>query len=340
MALHEKHYSALKIAALVAAMADAGLTASAALAGTGLTAEQVHSPLTRTSIHQVLVVGRNAVRLGSSPGLGLRAGLRMHASAYGMWGYALLCAETMRHAVEMAMRYHRLATPVMPACWTEDRDRAICAFPGHEEQQTLGLTLDEHLFFLEMQIALTATLAKDVMGPWCVPACALFATPQPAHAELVAQSLQCPVLYDQSSNELHYPAIWLDRAPQLANPIAAEQMSITCARLMQEFKWQGGLARRVYDELTRTPGHFPEVETIASSLCTTTRTLRRKLADEGTSYSELLSNVRHALAVDYLSTTMLSVEEIARALGFSDMASFRHAFKRWSGKTPNAYRRQ
>lgn len=72
--------------------------------------------------------------------------------------------------------------------------------------------------------------------------------------------------------------------------------------------------------------------------CVAPRTLRRKLEAEGTSYSELLSSVRHALAVDYLGTTLLSVEDVASALGFSDTASFRHAFKRWTGRTPNAYR--
>lgn len=45
----------------------------------------------------------------------------------------------------------------------------------------------------------------------------------------------------------------------------------------------------------------------------TSRTLRRKLEAEGTSYSELLTNVRKALAVDYLATTMLSIEDVALA---------------------------
>jgi len=68
------------------------------------------------------------------------------------------------------------------------------------------------------------------------------------------------------------------------------------------------------------------------------RTLRRKLEAEGSSYSGLLTDVRHALAVDYLNSTLLGINDIAAALGFSDAASFRHAFKRWTGKTPNEYR--
>lgn len=71
----------------------------------------------------------------------------------------------------------------------------------------------------------------------------------------------------------------------------------------------------------------------------TSRTLRRKLEAEDTSYGELLTSVRKTLAIDYLCTTTLSTEDIALALGFSDAVSFRHAFKRWTGRAPTEYRR-
>ncbi|MGL4528094.1 MAG: helix-turn-helix transcriptional regulator, partial [Aestuariivirga sp.] len=112
----------------------------------------------------------------------------------------------------------------------------------------------------------------------------------------------------------------------------------TCARMLEEFKWQLGVTRRVYDELTRTPGRFPEIEDVASALCMTSRTLRRKLEAEGTSYSELLDSVRRALATDYLKASVLDTEDIAAALGFCDGASFRRAYKRWTGSSPSQLR--
>lgn len=338
IALRERLYAPLKIAAVVQVLADAGVDRAATLAGTGLTVEQAANPDTRTSLAQLMTVGRNAVRLAPTPDLGLKSGLRMHATSYGMYGYALLCAETMRHAFDMAVRYHRLATPVMPALWVEDGDRAIWMQSAHEALHHLELNRAEYRFFLDMQVTLTFTLIRDVMGPWCIPARVAYATPVPAHAEEIARALACPVSFDQPRTELHYPAAWLDRAPQLTNPITAVQMSSTCSRLMEAFTWQTGLTRRVYDELTRTPGRFPEIDAVAASLCMTSRTLRRKLEAEGSSYSNLLASVRHALAVDYLNSTLLGIEDIAAALGFSDAASFRHAFKRWTGKTPNEYR--
>ena len=70
----------------------------------------------------------------------------------------------------------------------------------------------------------------------------------------------------------------------------------------------------------------------------TSRTLRRRLEAEGAGFSELLAAVRKRLAIDYLVGTRLSTEDIAEALGFSDVVSFRHAFKRWTGLTPREYR--
>lgn len=336
--LHERVYAPLKILSVVQVLAEHGVSADAALAGTGLGAEQILDPTVRTSVQQLLTVGRNAVRLCPGRPLGLLAGQRMHVSSYGLYGYAMLCADTMRQGFEMALRYHVLGTPVMPVSLIEADGMAIWDLPRHADIEVLGIGADECAFFLDMQLAIHVTLIQDVMGAWCVPVEALYSLPMPGHAAELAQALQCPVRFGEGVNQLHFPREWLQRSPQMANPITAAQMSQTCERLMAEISLQAGLTRRVYEALTQTPGRFDNIEAVASSLCMTSRTLRRRLSAEGTSFSELLARVRHALAQDYLRTTDLSMEDIAAALGFSDASSFRHAFKRWSGKSPLAWR--
>lgn len=339
LALRERFYAPLKIAAVVQVLAEVGVAADAVLAGTGLSAEAIADASTRTSIAQLLTVGRNVIRLHQAPGIGLTIGQRLHVTSYGMYGYALLCAGTLRQAFEIAMRYHPLATPMMRIHWVEDHEKAAWVFPNYQEMHLPDLTRGLYRLLLEMQFAIHATLIKDVMGAWCLPARAAFAGPPPRHARQLALALECPVEFGGRRSELHYPIAWLDRAPRLANPITAAEMSHACARLLEQFKWQSGITRRVYHELTRTPGRFPGIESIACALCMTSRTLRRKLGAEGTSYSGLLAGVRRALAEDYLKTTLLRTDDIAAALGFSDTASFRHAFKRWTGLTPVAFRR-
>ena len=77
----------------------------------------------------------------------------------------------------------------------------------------------------------------------------------------------------------------------------------------------------------------------AQLLGTTSRTLSRQLRDQGTSFRTLSDQLRSQAAMKYLRETTMTNEHIASALGFVDEANFRHAFQRWTGKTPSEYRR-
>jgi AraC-like DNA-binding protein len=340
VALREKRYPPLRIAAAVQALATPGVDAVSLLHGAGLSLSDLGSSSTRVSSLQFLTVARNAVRLVPGDDAGLRVGLRMHVSSYGMYGYALLCAETLRQSFDFAVRYFRLASGMIDVEWEEAPGSAVWIFQERAEMALPELTEGLYHFLRDFQYAVLTTVVKDIMGTWCVPTLAAFtgSAPSDGHAGDLAQALGCRVVFNAPRNEIHYPSAWLDRAPQLANPITAAEVSLACARMIDEFKWESGITRRVYRELTGVPGRFPEIETVASTLCMTSRTLRRKLEAEGTSYSDLLDGVRNALASDYLRTTRFSVEEVASLLGFSSATSFRRAFRRWTGKAPNDYR--
>ena len=68
------------------------------------------------------------------------------------------------------------------------------------------------------------------------------------------------------------------------------------------------------------------------------RTLSRKLGEEGTSFAEILDQFRAALAKHYLDDESLPVSEIAWLLGYREVSSLTHAFKRWTGTTPRQFR--
>ena len=69
------------------------------------------------------------------------------------------------------------------------------------------------------------------------------------------------------------------------------------------------------------------------------RTLHRRLSSEGTSYKEILAEIRKTKAIELLTETLAPVESIAMDLGYSDVTNFYHAFKSWTGKTPISYRK-
>ncbi len=99
---------------------------------------------------------------------------------------------------------------------------------------------------------------------------------------------------------------------------------------------------RAYEEYFRVPVYlqdrYPSIAWVARQLKVTERTLRRRLADEGTNYREVLDLVRHDRARQLLRDERLRIEEVAERLGYMDTSSFRHAFRRWTGQCANDYR--
>jgi AraC-like DNA-binding protein len=77
---------------------------------------------------------------------------------------------------------------------------------------------------------------------------------------------------------------------------------------------------------------------VASELGMGSRTLQRRLADEGTSWLEVLNTTRERLARHYFQSTDLNATEIGFLLGFADPNSLFRAFQRWTGTTPEAWR--
>ena len=98
------------------------------------------------------------------------------------------------------------------------------------------------------------------------------------------------------------------------------------------------LAERVHALLVaHLPDGGPSEATIAQQLCMSPRNLQLQLAQDGTSYKELLNRARQNLARRYLEQGKYSIKEIAFLLGFSDAATFTRAFRRWTGQSPRKF---
>jgi len=108
--------------------------------------------------------------------------------------------------------------------------------------------------------------------------------------------------------------------------------------LLADLKYRSGVAGTVRAYLLQDLANRPTLAVIAERLGSTTRTLRRQLDHQGTSFRELLDELRSQVAMKYLRDTIMTSEDIAVSIGFSDATNFRHAFRRWTGKTPSEFR--
>jgi AraC-like DNA-binding protein len=84
----------------------------------------------------------------------------------------------------------------------------------------------------------------------------------------------------------------------------------------------------------------PDIETIARELAVSARKLQIHLKEESNTYQKLMDKVREEIAMNYIKEPNVTFYDIAFFLGFSEQSSFNHAFKRWTGTTPNDYRKK
>jgi AraC-like DNA-binding protein len=329
-------YGPQRINAVVATMAEDGVAPSLVLAGSGLDEAALRDPATRISYRQVTIVFGNAVRLARDPTVALRAGARMRLTAYGMYGYALLSSPTHAETVDFVVKYNRAVGPVADVTYTRDGDVEIYS---HDVLLSRDPLDPLYRFALEFTCAAHLTMTRDLYGGefrWSV---VRVAYPAPPYASEYRKLLGCRVQFDQPANELQTDIAWLDRRPALPDSVTHAMAREMCQQFLSGLIHASGVTALVQRTLVeQMPKRFPNIESMAKTLAMTARTLRRRLEAEGTTYRDLVAEVRRNLAIEYLRKTRMTNEEIASRLGYSDAANFRHAFKGWTGKSPHEYR--
>jgi AraC-like DNA-binding protein len=331
-----KRYAPYKLSALVGVLSEQGIGPEESLSGTGLSLESLTEPQTLTSIRQYITACQNALRLSKDPETPFRVGSRIPLSAYGMYGFALVCSPTIREYFQVAVKYHQLATPLLSMSWREREDVVSWVLAINPAVPYPDSVLR---FLLEQHLTQLTTHLKTVVEPnRCRPISAALPYPAPRHLHLYKRYLGCELRFNQPICELFYPRSILSEKPHMAHDLTSKLMWDTCDRILGEVKTSTGLAGEVYQIIASTPGHSPTMETIASRLAITVRTLHRKLQAEGSSFTQILDDVRCNLAKEYLRSTKLSTENISELVGFSEAANFRHAFRRWTGSTPANFR--
>ena len=331
----DKIYQTTKLAAVVDALAEEGVSLSDALRDVGVTPQQLHSPHTLVSQRQLLAACKNAIQFSRDPRLPFRVGSAIHVSAYGMYGYATLCSTDFRRTMEFCVKYHTLAAPLVTIAFGEQGHSGIWTIEPISHH-----AVDERLyrFIVEMQIGVHISLHRDVMGPSFAPSAISLSYPRARDFFLTEPMIGCSLHFDQAANQIVFDAKWLDGAAKLGNRTTYPAVVSMCDELIAGITHRTGVAGKVRTKLLVDIANRPTIATVAKTLGTTARTLRRQLEQQGTSFRDVMDELRSEMAVKFLRETVMTNEDIAVALGFSDAANFRHAFRRWTAKTPSEFR--
>jgi AraC-like DNA-binding protein len=333
--LNELIYESTKLAALFDLLVEQDCPANEILRNVNLTADEVHSPKSRISLAELMTACKNAIRLSSDPHLPYRIGTSIHISAYGMYGFAILCCPDFRKAMAFAEMYHALAAPLATIEFTEKQGSASWVIEPNARAVT---DPQVYRFITEMQIGIHISLMRDIMGPAFTPDQISLAYPESPDFGLPADQIGCPLDFASRTNQIMFRSAWLGQAANLGNKTTYPAVVALCDDLLTALKSRIGVAGQIRALLLRDIANAPTLAAIAKLLEMSDRSLRRQLREQGISFRGLRDEIRMQIALKYLRTMGLTNEDIALALGFSDAANFRRAFRRWTNKSPSEIR--
>jgi AraC-like DNA-binding protein len=323
-----------KLLVTVESLASEGISAKDALRGTRVAPSALTVPGTRVSFNQVIECYSNALRLSHDPHFAFHTGLRLNVTAYGMYGFAILSSVTFRQAIGVALQYHALATPLVDMIFHEERGRATWSLRSIAHPRSDSAL---NRFLVEFELASLLRVHRDVMGAAFAPQGVEVTVAAPRDAAVYAPMFGCPVVFGRDENKLIFDARGLDQEPQLGNPVTFAEVVRLCDRLMEQMRLRVGLSGKVREVLLQNLMSPMRLEAVARHLHMTSRTLRRRLHRERTSFRQLTDDLRRRLATKYVEETDLSIEDIAHSLGFSDDAGFRRACRRWARTSPRGF---
>lgn len=301
------------------------------LARVGLTEASLGDPalVVTFPMFEGLVLG--ALDATREPALGLFVGQRLGATAHGILGYAATASGTIRQALGVLESYAHLRLSLLDVSHDESPDAVRVRFTEVTPLGPVGRPL------VETVVLSVRNIVDAISMGACQPVAVAFTFDEPEYAAVARDLFRCAVWYGRDWTGFVVTPHNLDTPLKLADPEAFREAQAICQRELDKLKASASMTSRVRRLLLERSDGFPTLQVTARLLHVTPRTLHRRLLDEGTSFRALLDDVRHRIAAEQLRSGRCRVEEVAYALGYTDVANFRRAFKRWEAVAPSTY---
>lgn len=330
MASIEEPRSALTgwVLAIIRAMRTEGVDADAVLAEIGMDPSLLEGGYCRYSQDQVSRLWRRAIDLTGTPYFGLKVAEEVRPATFHVVGYSMSCSGTLSKALHRFAFYCRLISDSATATLTEANNELILEFhfdTGGEPPiyQTVDTVVASVLSYMRW-------IANEYVTPLEV---------RLAHQPLADSNsyrlfFGCPVMFGEAQTCMIFRKEDLERRVLSSDEELASLLDSAANRYLEK-RMAGRFAVRVRDlMITQLPGNIPSRVGTARLLGLSERTLLRRLKAEGTTFADVLRNLREELAFQYLQRGVC-ISEVAYLLGFSDNSAFSRAFKQWAGRPPS-----
>jgi len=302
------------------------------LAETGLARGDLDDPMGRFPLPKMCALLARARLLTREPGLGYYHGLQMRASAFGTVGFASQTSASLGDALAMARKFAPLFSTALGLDLRVEEGIATLYL---EENADFGDVRDVVVISMMVGLrtifaALTGAHKEGVVD---------LAIPEPSYQSRFSH-LAPNWRFGRPANRVSFEESALKTPLLTSDPAGLQLTRSLCMRALDELDYDAGLVDCVRRFIIAPDEGFRTLDDVAALLHVSERTLKRRLAAQGVSFSELAERERTRKALALLRRARLPLADIAVRLGYSTESSFVRAFRRWTGITPAVYRRK
>jgi AraC-like DNA-binding protein len=275
----------------------------------------------------------------------LHFGSKISVVSHGPLGFAVLSAPDLYTAMNTLIDFTLIRSSIYAGEVRQVGNRIQLIYHEQTGQPLIGRWL------IESGLYVAQSLIETVMShPLGDNATISFAYPEPIYAKQLSKFYGVKCEFDAAHNMLSIPASWSRISSPLSDPQTFSSNLQKCQELKRQLSHQDDVVETAKIELSRFFNErisgqtldkgIPSLDSLADMHFCSTRTYARKLAEHQQSYKSLLEQSRRGYALDLLSTTHMSIADIALLLAYQEPANFVRAFKTWFDTTPAAWRKQ
>ena len=267
------------------------------------------------------------------PGFSVRVGQQMEMDDYGVLGLSWKTCSKAGEIYERCERYfHLLSNTYVFKVEKKEPFSKVYLFRAPYRR---GVALSNEATFSASVVVLKAMTELDIM-----PVSISFQHEPPFSLKSHEAAFQCPVLFQQEYNFMMY------KTTDLETRTAKADLSINnflVERVKEETHGIGISALKIASDVERLikdalPSGIPSIHHIGKHIGMSSRTLTRRLSENGITFRDLVKQTQEKISKDLLKNSEYSVSEIAFQIGFSEQSAFSRAFKRWTGQSPLEFR--
>jgi len=311
-----------------------GMDAAALLEEAGIAPDALADPQARFDTDIMSRLWMVITQRSGDEAIALRLSRSSRPATLDLLAYTMMTAPHMLGALEWLQKFIRVISDA--SIYTLEPDARGYWLRLKIRSRTLGVPRQRFEYNLITVLNVCRWISRARFDPLALE----LTSPAPADLQPYIEAFSCPLYFDAGVCGLLIAEKDLEQPLLAANPMLAELHERYVGEFLARMD-KGRITHKVKDMIVRSlPDGDPPRSAAAALLCMSERTLQRRLQEEGTSFQQLLDDIRRELAAEYLELGEMTMGQIAYMLGFADQSILSRACQRWFGMSPRQYRQK